>query len=88
MIDPDLRTMTKEEREYFDQYTLEPFACSVCKTQACKVIPLLPQLSEDDTPGLLVVCFNCEEQIGCIPITPVAYEMLLRAEMGAMEMEE
>jgi hypothetical protein len=80
-IDPKQEEMSKEELEYFEQYSLEPFECSVCKSRACKVVPIMPQLSEDDTAGLLVNCFYCNDQIACVPITAIGYEMLLRGEM-------
>ncbi len=74
-------------QDAFEQYSLTPFGCSECGSNACTVIPVMPQLTESREPGLLIECYDCGEEIGMVTITPDIYEMLLRAELDMLEQE-
>ena len=78
--------MTKAQED-FETYCLTPFGCAKCGSNACVVIPLMKQLTEENEPGLLIQCHRCGEEIGMITITTAAYQMLLQAELALMKKE-
>jgi hypothetical protein len=78
----------RELQEQFEKYTLTPFGCSECEAVSCFVTPLMGQLTEDKEPALLIECADCGSFIGCIPITLIGYEMLIRSELESIKEEK
>ena len=78
--------MTKAQEE-FETYTLTPFGCAKCGSNACMVIPLMKNLTQTEEPGLLIHCHRCGEEIGMITITTAAYQLLLQSELELLKKE-
>ncbi len=78
--------MTKAQDD-FETYCLTPFGCAKCGSNACVVIPLMKQLTEENEPGLLIQCHRCGEEIGVLTITIASYRMLIEAELDLMKRE-
>ncbi len=78
--------MAKAQEE-FETYSLTPFGCANCGSNACVVIPLMKQLTEENEPGLLIQCHTCGEEIGVLTITIASYRMLIEAELDLLKRE-
>ena len=78
--------MTISEKE-FETYSMTPFGCANCGSNACIVIPLMKQLTEENEPGLLIQCHRCGEEIGMLTISIASYQMLLESELDLLKKE-